>query len=224
MKSLSVCLLLCLALSAPAVKAETSEAILTRMDKAAPSFTGVTADLKMTMFTKILGDSTVESGTLKMQRVKQNDTRAVVDFSEQSDARILSFESKTVRIFYPKLNQYTEVAMGKNGNLLNQFLLLGFGSSGTALAANYTITNEGGEKVGSAATTKLMLTPKTPEVRERIDKVSIWIPEGATYPVQQQFFEPSGNYRLVVYSKVALNASSVKVELKLPPGAKKQKR
>jgi outer membrane lipoprotein-sorting protein len=224
MKLPSVCLLLCLALSASVVKAESTDTILSHMDKAAPSFTGVTADLKMTTFTKILGDSTVELGTLKMQRRKPNDTRAVVDFSGQSDARILSFESTTVKIFYPKLNQYTEVSMGKNGNVLNQFLLLGFGSSGKDLAASYTIINEGVEKTEPAGATKLMLTPKSPEVRERIEKVAIWIADGATYPTQQQFFQPSGNYQLVVYSKLMLNPTGLKVELKLPPGAKKQKR
>ncbi len=49
------------------------------------------------------------------------------------------------------------------------------------------------------------------------------MPNNVAYPIQQQFYEPSGNYRNVTYSNVKLNPS-IKggLDLKLPPGAKKQ--
>lgn len=223
MKQLCIALVSCVSLSA-FLHAETPDAILARMDKQAPSFTGVSADLKMTTYTKVLDDSSVESGTLKMQRVKAGDTRAVIDFSGGSDARILSFQGRSLKIFYPKLNQYNEYDLGKNANVLNQFLLLGFGSSGKDLSASYTITGEGTEKVGAANTTKLLLVPKTAAVKEKIEEVEIWIPEGSTAPIEQKFYEPSGNYQLVVYSGVVLNPAGQKVELKLPAGARKQRK
>lgn len=213
--------LLCFTLSFCAL-GETPDAILARMDKDAPNFRGVTADLKMTTFTKILDEKTVEGGTLQMQRVKPTETKAIIDFSGESDARTLTFEGKNVRIFYPKLNEYNEYGLGKN--VLNQFLLLGFGSSGKDLSASYTITGEGTEKIGSTSTTKLLLVPKAPEVKERIEKVQIWIPEGATSPIQQQFHQPSGNYTLVAYSDVKLNPPGLKVDFKIPKTAKKQRK
>lgn len=205
------------------IHAEELNGILSRMNAEAPKFTGVTANLKMTTFTKILDDHTDESGTMRMQKTKK-DTRAVVDFSGGNDARILTFQNKTVRIYYPKLNEFTEVDTGKKGNLLNQFLLLGFGSSGTELSSNYDITSEGTDKLGSRATTRLLLIPKTAEVKEKISKVLVWIPEGASSPIQQQFFQPSGNYQLVEYSNIVLNPPGQKVEVSIPSSARKQKR
>jgi len=33
-----------------------------------------------------------------------------------------------------------------------------------------------------------------------LEKIEIWIPPDAAYPVQQQFYEPSGNYRARTYA------------------------
>ena len=51
----------------------------------------------------------------------------------------------------------------------------------------------------------------------------MWIPKDAAYPIQQQVYEPSGNYRIVTYSNVKLNPPMKgNLELKLPSGVKKQ--
>ena len=101
--------------------------------------------------------------------------------------------------------------------------MLGFGSSGRDLAANYNISGEGTEKMGDKTTVKLLLTPKDPKVASRLAKVELWIPTDAGYPVQQQFWEPSGNYRLVTYSKIQINPPITgNLEFKPPAGAKRQ--
>jgi len=213
---------LCL-LAGSALYAESADEVLARMDKAAPSFHAMVAQVKMTTHTAIINDTNTESGTFKMQRLKGQDVRAVLDFSGQTDARQIGFLGKIVRIYYPKLNSYQDYDLGKNTDVLNQFLLLGFGSSGKDLAAAYTVTAEGQEKIGGRETTKLALTPKNPEVSKRLSKIEIWIPLDAAYPVQQQFYEPSGNYRIVAYSDINLHpAIKGKLELKLPSGVKKQ--
>ncbi|MGA8026345.1 MAG: hypothetical protein WB992_04315, partial [Bryobacteraceae bacterium] len=89
----------CLFLSARA-QAQNADAILARMDQAAPKFHAMSADVRMVTFTAILSDSTTEMGTLKMQRLKDNDVRAIIDFSSQSDARVIAFLGKIVRIYY----------------------------------------------------------------------------------------------------------------------------
>jgi outer membrane lipoprotein-sorting protein len=191
------------------------------MDQAAPNFHAVSARITMTTHTAIIDDTTVESGTFKMQRLK-GETRAVLDFSGQRDARQIGFFGRIVRIYYPKLNSYQDIDVGKNSDVLNQFLLLGFGSSGKDLAANYKITAEGQEKLGGRETTKLLLAPNNPEVEKKLSKIEIWVPNDAAYPVQQEFYEPSGNYRIVTYSDVNIKPIKGKLELKLPPGVKKQ--
>jgi outer membrane lipoprotein-sorting protein len=148
----------------------------------------------------------------------------VIDFSAQKGAsREIGFFGKIIRIYYPKANYYQDYEVGKNGSVLNQFLLLGFGSSGKDLAANYTITAENTEKVAGMTTTKLLLTPKDDKVKEHLQKVEIWIPEGQSNPVQQQFFEPSGNYRIVTYTNMHLNPPMPQnLEIKMQPGTEKR--
>ncbi len=188
------------------------------MDQAAPAFKAMTADLKMTTYTKILDDRTMETATLTMQRVKQNDTRAVIDFSGDSP-RTLTLEGKIVRIYYPNLKQYQDTDVGKTVNV-NQFLLLGFGSSGKELSASYDIKGAGGEKIGGVDTTKLLLMPKDKKAQNYLKAAEIWIPNDSPNPIQQRFSEPSGNYRLVTYSNVKINPPlSQNIQLAVPPGA-----
>ncbi len=197
--------------------------VLARMDKAAPGFHAMSADISMATHTAIIDDTTNETGTLRMQRLKGQDVRAELDFSGGSDARKIGFLGKIVRIYYPKLNTYQDYDMGKNTDVLNQFLLLGFGSSGRELAASYTVTDGGQEEIDGHDTTKLVLVPKNAAVSQRLSKIEMWVPNDQAYPVQQKFSEPSGNYRIVKYTQIDLKpASGKKLELKLPPGVKKQ--
>jgi|SRR6185312_5775917 len=214
---------LCLSLFATAAYAQSVDAVLTRMDQAAPRFRAMSADVQMTTFTAIIGDKTVEDGTLKMQRLKSGEVRAIIDFSHQTDAREIAFLGKIIRIYYPNLKTYQDYDVGKNTDILNQFLLLGFGSSGKELSRSYTITQDGTEKIAGQDTTKLLLIPNDPKVKDRLSKIEMWIPNDAAYPVQQQFFEPSGNYRIVTYLNIKINPPMKgTLELKLPSGAKKQ--
>jgi hypothetical protein len=51
----------------------------------------------------------------------------------------------------------------------------------------------------------------------------VWIPNDAAYPVQQQFNEPSGNYRRATYTGIQLNPTIRGIlDLQLPPGTKRQ--
>jgi outer membrane lipoprotein-sorting protein len=215
----------CLFVSGFHLKADSVDAILARMDQAAPDFKALSATVQMVTFTSVLGDKTVENGTLKMQRLKQNDVRAIIDFTGGSDARTIALLGKKVRIYYPNLQQYQDYDIGSNSQMLNQFLLLGFGSSGKELAQGYTITSEGSENVTGLPTTKLLLVPKDPKVKERLTKVEIWIPDNSATPVQQQFYEPSGNWRKVTYTDIDMHpAIQGTLELKLPSGTTKQSR
>jgi outer membrane lipoprotein-sorting protein len=221
MKTLSVAL--CLLVLAGAGCAQTLNAVLARMDRTAPTFRGMTADVQMKTFTAILSDTTTENGSLKMQRLKTGEVRAIIDFSAQTDARVIAFLGSIVRIYYPNLKAYQDYEVGKNTDVLNQFLLLGFGSSGSQLAQSYQISQEGSEKVAGQDAVKLLLIPKDSKVKEHLAKIEMWVPNDAAYPVQQQFYEPSGNYRIVTYTNIKINPALHGVlELKLPKGVKKQ--
>ena len=197
----------------------TLDAILARMDKAAPTFHSMTANVDMVEYQKILNDSTNDKGNLKMQR-KGKDVRAIVAFTD----RTIGFLGKIVRVYFPNNNTYTDYDAGKNTDVVNEFLLLGFGSSGKELAQSYDITSGGVENLAGQNVSKLLLIPKNPQVRQRLTKVEVWIPADGANPVQQQFYEPSGNWRKVTYSNIVINPPNItgSLELKLPPGAKRQ--
>jgi outer membrane lipoprotein-sorting protein len=214
---------LCLVLAQPVLQAQSVNDILGRMDAAAPNFHAISADVRMLTYTAILSDTTTEDGTLKMQRLNSGEVRAIIDFTHQTDARALAFLGKIVRIYYPKLHEYQDYDIGKNSNMVNQFLLLGFGSSGRELAQSYNITFKGSEKVAGQDTSKLLLIPKDAKVLEHLKQAEVWIPNDAAYPVQQQFTEPSGNYRRATYTNIQLNPPIQGVlALQLPPGTKRQ--
>jgi outer membrane lipoprotein-sorting protein len=202
---------LCL-LAAPLIsKAEDVSVILARMNADAPGLHSMSANIQMVTLTAVIDDKITDDGTMRMKKGKNGSIRAVIDFSGQKDpsqSREIGFFGKTVRIYFPITNYYQDYDLGKNSDVLNQFLLLGFGTSGDELAKSYTITLEGTEKVAGVNTSKLLLIPIDPKVKEHLSKVEIWIPEGGSNPVQQQFYEgSSGNYRLVTYANVVLNPS-----------------
>jgi outer membrane lipoprotein-sorting protein len=206
------------------LEAQTVDAVLARMDKAAPEFHGMSANVEMVEYNALLSTNTMQTGTLQMQRLKPGNVRAILAFTGgQGDARTIGFLGKNLRVYYPKLNAYQDFEVGKNSDVVNQYLLLGFGSSGKELAQSYTITFAGTEKVAGQDTSKLLLQPKDPNVKEKLQKITMWIPNDGANPVQQQFYEPSGNYRKLTYTGIRVNPETKRtLELKLPAGAKKE--
>lgn len=212
----------CLFAAASLLPAEPVSTILARMDRAAPNFHALTADVAMDTYTAILEDTTTEHGTLAMQRAG-NQVRAILDFSHQSDPKVIAVAGQMVEIYYPNLKLVQDFNFGKKTDVLNQYLLLGFGSSGTDLAQNYSITGGGAAEVGGQQTTELVLVPKDPKVRERLKEVDMWVPNGASYPVRQKFIQPNGDFRQTTYTGVKLNPPMQgELTLKLPPGTKRQ--
>jgi outer membrane lipoprotein-sorting protein len=146
----------------------------------------------------------------------------LIDFSDP-DPRTVSFAERRVEIFYPKIKTVQVYDLGKYRNLIDQFLLLGFGSSGSELKKNYDMKVSGEEKAGGETTTRLELVPKSASAREHLTKVELWI-SSAGYPLRQKFHRPSGDYALATYSdlKINTNLSDDTLKLKLPSGVKRQ--
>jgi outer membrane lipoprotein-sorting protein len=63
----------------------------------------------------------------------------------------------------------------------------------------------GQEPINGIATEKLELIPKSVHLRNNIARIILWIDPARGFPVQQQFFEPGGNYRLAKYSEIQVN-------------------
>jgi outer membrane lipoprotein-sorting protein len=202
--------------------AESVSAILSRMDATAPSFKGITANLRMLTHTAILNDDSTQNGVLHMKRLRPGEVRALIDFTDVKDKRSVAFGDRTVKMYYPNLNLVQVYDLGKSAKLIDEYILLGFGSSGKDLQNSYEIKDAGSEQINGRNTSRLELIPKNKDAQERLSKAEIWFPEDADYPVQQKFYQPNGNFTLVTYSDFQLNPSFKQKDLELntPPGVK----
>ena len=62
-------------------------------------------------------------------------------------------------------------------------------------------------------TAKLQLVPKSERVRNNFNKILLWIDPERGISVQQQFFDPQGDYRLAKYSDVKVNEKKIPDEV-----------
>ena len=108
-------------------------------------------------------------------------------------------------MYQPKADQVTVHDTGKNRTEVETYLVLGFGGSGQDLLKAFDITYLGPETINGVATAKLQLVPKSEKVRNTFAKILLWIDLQRGISVQQQFFEPQGDYRLAKYSNIRVN-------------------
>jgi outer membrane lipoprotein-sorting protein len=202
--------------------ADNTQEVLARLDREAAAFRQVTARLTRATHTAVLNDTTKETGQMWLRRAGKN----VLVRTEMADPdpRSYSFDGSTGQLYYPKINTVQIWELGKSRSLVDQLLLLGFGSSGKELAKNYTIAAAGEETVGGRSATRIELTPKSAKLKEQFEKVELWIAPGAGYPIQQKFHQPGGDYYLVTYSDVRINPELPEsaFRLKLPADVKRE--
>ncbi|MGH9594350.1 MAG: LolA family protein [Bryobacteraceae bacterium] len=118
-------------------------------------------------------------------------------------------------MYNPKTKRVEEYDLGKRKALVDQFLLLGFGTSGSSLDKGYLVTFLGEEDLDNRKTLKLELTPKSDDVRNQVSKIHIWFDEATWLPAQQKFFETgSGDYLLIRYTNVIRNVRIADSEFK----------
>ena len=221
--SLTVCgVALCVAATNIGWAQSTAE-ILTRLDQAANSFAGATASIRVITHTGIINEDETQIGNVAMKRFSPHEMRFLINFTGP-DAQAIAFRGRTLQIYYPKLNTVREYDIGKYKDLAQKLILLGFGIAGRELAANYDISNLGGERVESQDSVHLQLTPRASEVLKQLSRVDLWISLKTNCPVQQKFYMPSGDYRLVTYSDVRVNPPHLPTSaLDLPKAAKRER-
>jgi outer membrane lipoprotein-sorting protein len=202
--------------------AQTLDATLARMDQAAAGFRGISAQLEQVSHTAVIDDTAVESGTITLYRPKPRDLRMLVEFT-QPDERAVSYANRKVQIYYPKIKTVQEYDLGKQGALIDQFLLLGFGTPGSELKRSYEVKHTGRETIDGVACDRLELTPREPEALKHVRRIEIWISEATGQPVRQKMHQPSKDYREIRYRALKLNPplNDASVRLNLPKGVKR---
>ena len=179
----------------------TTESVLQKMDKSAADFRSLTADIEHIKYTDVVKDTSSETGQIFVRR----DQKMRIDFTKP-DPRVILRTGDTLFVYTPKINRVEEYNLGKNRSLVDQYVLLGFGTKSQSMQRSYDIALTGEEEIEQHKTFLLTLTPKSEDVRKQITKIQMWIDSSSWLPVQQKFFEAgSGDYFLSKYSKMVKN-------------------
>ena len=150
---------------------------------------------------------------------KPRDLRAVVDILQPDPKKVLLTGHK-VEMYYPKTNTEQIIDLDKKGSeMVDQFLLLGFGSTSAEIQKAYEVKLGGPETVAGQKTVRLVLTPKSPDVLAKLTKVELWISDSLGIAVQQKFWEPGGDYELATYTNVKLNPVPQELKWDIPKDA-----
>lgn len=203
------------------VPADLSE-ILSRMNEASKHLKTISANLEYTKVTVLVNDKSTETGELFFRKGKSTEVRIEI---QKPDRKIIVFKKNKGEIYLPKINQIQEYDLGQKTELVQQFLLLGFGSDTGELKKDYHIKYLKEEDLDDETTVLLELSPRKENAAAQLVKIQIWISEESWLPVQQQFFQNDGDYLLAHYTGAKVNrylpASTFEVDP--APGAKRVK-
>jgi outer membrane lipoprotein-sorting protein len=188
--------------------------VLTQMDAAAKSFRTTEAKVVWDQYQRVINESETQKGKIYFRR-EGGEIQMAADFVEP-DRKYVIYSGGKVQVYQPKIDQVNEYNPGKNRSEVESFLVLGFGGSGHGLLKSYDLKFLGPETVNGIEAEKLELIPKSARLKNNIARILLWIDPARGISVQQQLYEPSGDYRMAKYSDIQINQ-------KLPDNAFKLK-
>jgi outer membrane lipoprotein-sorting protein len=179
----------------------TPEGVLAMMDKSAQDFHSLTADIEHIKYTAVVQDSSSETGQIWVRR----DEKMRIEIGKPDPKTILR-EGESLYIYTPKINRVEEYNLGKNRAMVDQYVLLGFGTRSENMKKSYLVTVADEEELDQRKTVVIELTPKSDEIRRQISKIQMWIDESSWLPIQQKFYEAgSGDYFVFHYRNLMKN-------------------
>ena len=198
------------------------DATLTRLDRAGAAFRSMSAKIRRLSHTAAVNEDNIDSGTIFLKRVHARDVRMLIDLTEP-DRKTVAFQGHTVEIYYPKIQTVDEYDVSRYRELLEQFFLLGFGTSRADLESSYKMRWVSQETIAGQKTDCLELIPKSKEVLQHLSKLEMWVADNG-YPVQQKFYMKGGDYELATYSDMQINPNlpDSALKLKLPGKVKRE--
>jgi outer membrane lipoprotein-sorting protein len=182
----------------------------------------MTADFGQIKHTAVVDENSNSSGKIKIKKKPPAVILAWLEFTAP-DPKTIIINDKIVDIYLPLIKTVQEADLGKHKDWVEQFLLLGFGTSRSDLERAYNVSLGGPEAINGEAATRLVMISKNPEVNRRISKFELWISDKSGEPVQQKFYEPSGDYNVFTYRDMKVNPNLSDSEMaKAPKGSFKK--
>jgi outer membrane lipoprotein-sorting protein len=179
--------------------------VLTQMDAAATRFRTAEATFIWDQYQKVVDETDSQSGRVYFRR-SGSEMQISADIVEPaSSPKYLLVAEGKIELYQPRIDQVTVFEEGKNREMFESFLALGFGAGGHEMLKAFEIHYLGTEKLSGVTTEKLDLIPKSSRIRNTFSHITLWIDPERWISVQQQLFDPSGDYRVNKYSDIQLN-------------------
>lgn len=196
--------------------------IFSHINESAKRLKTLSADLEYTKVTVLVNDFSTESGKMYFRNGKSPDI--LIDFKVPV-AKVVLFKKDKAEIYQPLINQIQEYDLSQHASLVQQFLLLGFGTDSKEMQKSYEVKYLKEEQLGGDTTAVLELTPRKKSLAAQLSKIQLWISEESWLPVQQKFFEAGGDYAIARYSSVKVNRNLPSSTFQLHPakGARRVK-
>jgi outer membrane lipoprotein-sorting protein len=178
--------------------------VIRQMDQTAAEFNTTQAAFTWDQYQKVVDDHDIQKGMVYFRRVG-NEIQMAAEITNPEAQKSVLFTDSKVEVYQPKIDQLTRYSTGKDRATVESFLVLGFGGSGKDMLKSFDVKYIGPEKVNGVDTAKLELVPKSQKGRNMFDHIWLWVDTSRGVSVQQQLFEPSGDYRLAKYSDIQMH-------------------
>ncbi|HXR37929.1 MAG TPA: hypothetical protein VN776_02505 [Terracidiphilus sp.] len=183
------------------------KSVLDRLNVAAQNFHSTSADVEFDdITTDPIYDKDVFKGVVYYDR-KGTAFRMGVHFSQHNrkpSTKAYTFVGGVLKVHESGTDQVTTYAQAGK---FESYVLLGFGASGTDLAAKWEVKQTGWETIAGVKTAVLELVAKDPEIRKNLSKVTIWVDPDRAVSLKQVFTLSPTSSKICLYSNFKLNGS-----------------
>lgn len=208
-------LLLVLVSSTAALAADKVSHVLKELDSAAAKFQNVVADFDWrTVQTEPISDTATQEGTVYFRR-SGDDLQVSVHIHSVNHRRapkVFGYSNGSATLYEPLTGDFRVYKPSQQQQPLVDILLLGFGSSGFALAKKWDITFVRQEILAGVKCEILQLIPKNRELKKHLRSATVWIDTSRGVTLKQILDENQGMQRLCLYTNLEMNTN-------LPPDA-----
>ena len=192
------------ATAAPAVQDAALETAFSQMDAAASTFRSAEAELMQEDYQKVVDDHHKENGKIYFRKTSKG-LQMAMDFTNSPDSKYVVLSDNKVRLYQPRIDQVTEYTINNNSADVESMFALGFGGRGHDLLKSFDVKLVGSEMMDGDQVNRLELIPKTQGIKRYFSRIELWFAPERKVPLQQQFWQPSGDYHLAHYSNIKLN-------------------
>jgi outer membrane lipoprotein-sorting protein len=199
------------------------QAVFQRMDKAAATFKGFTADLVKVEHHAIIDDNETQTGTIAVRKPTPRSIQVLEKFLP--DGEQIELNGTHVQDYHPKINTLRADDLGKKYHgLMEEVMLIGLGGNSKDLLDGYQVSLGGSETVGGQKATRLILIPKDPQLLKTFPKFEVWYSDATGIAVQQKWYDQGfADYTIQTYTNMKIGpVTEAQVKLVVPKDARRE--